>query len=455
MQILSIEDIVRATNGEVVNGKSDGIIKAITTDSRKAENDVLFIPLKGEKVDGHNFINSALEKGAVVLTQYDADFFDGTVVKVKDTRIALGDIARYYLEKYRVPVVSVTGSVGKTTTKDLIYSVLSQKFKTHKTPNNFNNDIGLPLTVFGIEKEHNAAVIEMGMSHFGEISYLASIAKPDCAVITNIGMSHIENLGSREGIFKAKMEIVENFNESNTLFVNCDSPFLNSLSDTRYRLVKFGINENADVYAKDIENLGLSGTRFTVVHQNGEFKATVKQPGVHNIYNALSAVCVGLYMGLTEKQCAEGLENCEYTSGRLEIINHNGMEIISDCYNSSPDSIRAALKVMGESLKDRKVAVLGDVLEMGEYAKDEHYNVGKDIPSMDVDMLITAGENAKYIADGARAMGMENIVSFDTTDELRKEINNLLKAGDCVLIKASHGMRFIEITEEITGRKDT
>lgn len=448
MQILSINDIAKATSGKIICGSDKGVIHAITTDSRQADKDVLFIPLKGERADGHDYIPSALDKGAVSISEREIDS-DKTVIKVADTRLALGDIARYYKIKYPVPTVSITGSVGKTTTKDLVYAVIAEKYKTHKTPNNFNNDIGVPLTVFGIEKEHEAAVIEMGMNHFGEISYLAGIVKPDVAIITNIGMSHIENLGSQEGIFKAKMEITENFTEANTLIVNGDDKFLGNISDTPYKLVKFGMSDTNDVYAKDIENKGLSGMDFTVVHPDGEFRCSLKQPGEHNIYNALAAVCAGLNMGLAECEIARGIENCVYTSSRLEISEHNGMEIINDCYNSSPDSVRAALRVMANTLKSRKVAVLGDILEMGEYAKDAHFDLGKTVKDMGIDFLITAGSNAKYIADGAKLLGMENVVSYATTDELVSDINNLVKPDDCILVKASHGMEFYKVTEAI------
>ena len=453
MQVLSIQDIVKATNGTLICGSDKGEIHTVTTDSRQAGKGVLFIPLKGEKVDGHDFIMSALDMGAVSVSQRDIDS-DNTVIKVSDTRIALGDIARYYKAKYPVPTISITGSVGKTTTKDLTYAVIAEKYNTHKTPDNFNNDIGVPLTIFGIEKEHNAAVIEMGMNHFGEISYLAGIVKPDIAIITNIGMSHIENLGSQEGIFRAKMEITENFTEANTLIVNGDDEFLSKIENTPYKLVKFGMSDKNDVYAKDIENKGLQGIDFTIVYHEGEFRCTLKQPGEHNIYNALSAVCAGLQMGLSEKELAKGVESCVYTSSRLEISEHNGMEIINDCYNSSPDSVRAALKVMTYTLKSRKVAVLGDKLEMGEYAKDAHFNLGKAVKELGIDMLITAGNNARYIAEGAKSEGFDNVISYSSREDLIKEVNNLVKPDDCILIKASHGMEFYKVTDKITELKE-
>lgn len=449
MQTLSVSDIIKATDGTLISGAPDSEINSITTDSRKAADGVLFIPLKGEKADGHDFIASALGNGAVTLTERDEAYGAGTVIKVKDTRRALGDIAHFYKMKYPVKSVAITGSVGKTTTKDLVYSVIAQGFNTHKTPNNFNNDIGVPLTVFGIEKEHEAAVIEMGMNHFGEISYLADIARPDSAIITNIGMSHIENLGSQEGIFRAKMEMTELFTEKNTLFVNGDDKYLKTISDTPYKVVRFGMADTNDVFAKDIVNNGLMGTEFTVVYPDGEFRCEVRQPGEHNINNALAAVCAGLNLGISEEKIAIGLRDCVYTASRLEITEHKGMELINDCYNSSPDSVRAALKVMKDTLKERKVAILGDILEMGEYAKDAHLGLGKSVKELGIDLLVTAGENAGYIAEGAKQAGLDNVLSFETTDELRANISKIVKGGDCILIKASHGMEFYKIADEI------
>ncbi|MCH5212763.1 MAG: UDP-N-acetylmuramoyl-tripeptide--D-alanyl-D-alanine ligase [Oscillospiraceae bacterium] len=454
MQTLTVNDILRATGGEITI-KSSSIagleFDSITTDSRKVKDGVLFIPLVGEKFDGHDFIKSAIEHGAsAALTERQPDGDErGTIMRVKDTKKALGDIARYYKKKYSVPVVSITGSVGKTTTKDLIYAVLAEHYNTHKTPNNFNNDIGVPLTVFGIEAEHEMAVIEMGMNHFGEIAYLADIVKPDIAIITNIGMSHIENLGSQEGILKAKMEITTGFTDKNTLYVNGDDKFLKTVQSDAYKVVRFGLDSSNDVYAKDIVNKGLCGIEFTVVSGMGEFRAEIMQPGIHNVYNALAAVCAGMHFGVTAGECAAGLRNCEYTSQRLEVINHNGIEIINDCYNSSPDSVRAALKVQQLSLQPRKIAVLGDILEMGEFAENAHYDLGTDAAQIGIDMLITAGASAAKIAEGAKANGFMNVKVYDTTDDACREIAGIIKEGDSVLVKASHGMHFEKITEAI------
>ncbi|MGN0183424.1 MAG: UDP-N-acetylmuramoyl-tripeptide--D-alanyl-D-alanine ligase [Candidatus Ornithomonoglobus sp.] len=451
MQVLTIKDILRATKGEIISKTSNSAgleITGVTRDSREVSEGVLFVPLKGEKVDGHDFVKSALEHGAsAALTEKEIERAKGTLIRVKDTRKAMGDIARYYKKKYFVPSVAITGSVGKTTTKDMVYAVLSAHYNTLKTPNNFNNDIGVPLTIYGLGEEHEMAVIEMGMNHFGEIEYLAGIALPDAAIITNIGMSHIENLGSQEGIFKAKMEVTKLFTEKNTLFVNGDDKFLKAVTGGPYRVVKYGLDPSNDVYAKDIENNGRSGVEFTVVYGGGKFRAAVTQPGVHNVYNALAAVCAGLHFGVSVEECIKGLKECEYTSQRLEIIEHNGIEIINDCYNSSPDSIRAALKVLKASSKNNKIAVLGDVLEMGDFAEKAHYDLGKDIAQSGINMLVTAGENASKIAEGAKDNGFENVKVYETTDDAAEAIAGLVRADDSVLVKASHGMHFEKITD--------
>ena len=452
MQTLAVNDIMRAVKGEIISKKTDTAaieFRGVVTDSRKAGEGVLFVPLIGEKEDGHNYIKSALEHGAsAVLTQKNTDRADGTVIKVADTRKALGDIARYYKKKYPVPSVAVTGSVGKTTTRDLTYAVLNEHYNAHKTQGNFNNDIGLPLTIFGIEKKHEMAVLEMGMNHFGEISYLASIVCPEAAIITNIGMSHIENLGSQEGIFKAKMEITENFTSENTLIVNGDDKFLKTVCGD-YEVIKYGLGQSNDVYAKNIENNGMNGMKFTVSCFGEEFEAEITRPGVHNVYNALAAVCAGKHFGVSTQECIKGLKNCVYTEQRLEITEHNGIELINDCYCSSPDSLRAALKVQQNSEKSRKIAILGDILELGSFAAKAHYELGTDVARCGIDMLVCAGENAAELARGAMEAGMANIRVYTSSEEIARDADVLVHSGDSVLVKASHSMQFNKIAEAI------
>jgi UDP-N-acetylmuramoyl-tripeptide--D-alanyl-D-alanine ligase len=457
MQRMTIRDILNATGGTLLSGSEDTEINQIITDTRKLTDGSLFIPLVGEKFDGHEFIKAAFDMGAAaVLTHNDTELLiDKTIIKVEDTLKALRDITAYYKKKYPLPTVAVTGSVGKTTTKDMLYAALSEKYNTLKTPNNFNNEIGVPITVFMLEKEHECAVIEMGMNHFGEIERLAEMGQPNVAVITNIGMSHIENLGSQEGIFKAKMEITKRFTKDNTLIVNGDDKFLSTTKGMgEYKVVYYGIdNPENDVYAKDIVNNGLKGIEFTAVVDGKDYHVEVTQPGKHNVYNALAAICVGREFGVEIEDSIRGIKNCEYTSQRLEVDEFGGMQIINDCYNASPDSIRAALSVLKCATVPRKIAILGDVLEMGEFARDAHYALGKAVVESNVDMLITAGENAEYIARGAKDCGMENVVSFPKTLDVCNYVKDVLHEGDAVLIKASHGMHFEDIYNTIKTKE--
>lgn len=453
MQKMTIKDILAATDGTLLSGDENTVITDVITNSRKADEGMLFIPIIGDKFDGHEFIKAAFDMGAAAaLTQKETELFIGkTIVRVSDTRRALGDIAKYYKQKYNVPSVAVTGSVGKTTTKDMIASVLSQKYRTLKTQKNYNNDIGVPDTIFNLEKEHEAAVIEMGMNHFGEIEYLAEIGRPDIAVITNIGESHIANLGSQEGIFKAKMEITKLFTSENTLIVNGDDKFLSKTKGMGdYKVVYYGMdNPENDVRAKNIMTTGQHGIKFTAVIPDGEYEVRVNVPGEHNVYNALAAVCAGLEMNISMPDIVRGIENVELTSERLDIEDYNGITIINDCYNASPDSVKAAVKVLCEENAERKIALLGDILEMGDYAEKAHYELGRFIAESGIDILITAGNNMKHLARGAQDGGMSGVKAFGRTLEVCEYIKDKLKQGDAVLVKASHGMNFSEVYKAI------
>ncbi len=452
MQRLNVEEILAATNGSLICGEKDFVISEITTDSRKAGVNMLFVPIVGENNDGHDYIGNAFENGAdVVITHRNIPKRDDkTIIKVQDTRIALGDIARFYKEKYNLPTVSITGSVGKTTTKDMISSVLTMKYNTLKTQGNFNNDIGLPLTIFRLVGKHEAAVLEMGMSHFGEIHYLASIAKPDIAVITNIGMSHIENLGSQENIYRSKMQICDFLKEDGVLIANGDDKFLAKKQDNIPTLL-YGIeNKNSDIVAENIENLGLDGSKFTVKIDGQEYSVWVKVPGIHNIYNALAAILVGRKMGVEMKDIIDGIREFQLTNMRMEIKHFGEITVIDDTYNSAPDSIKAALKVLQDTKSSRKIAVLGDVLEMGDFAEKELYAIGTNMS--DIDALVTVGQNAKFIAKGATLAGVATVKSFDNNEDAIKFLKEFVKNGDHLLIKASRGMHFEKIVESFEER---
>ena len=329
----------------------------------------------------------------------------------------------------------------------MISAVLAMKYNTLKTQGNFNNDIGLPITIFRLEKKHEAAVLEIGMSHMGEIRYLASIAKPDVAVITNIGMSHIENLGSQENIYYSKLQICDFMNKDGLLVVNGDDKYLTRHFD-RCKVVTCGIeNKNCDLVAENIKNLGIDGTKFTVKVDGENHEVYVKIPGVHNVYNALIAIAVGRHYNIPMKDIIDGIREFLLTSMRMEIRDFGGVTVINDCYNASPDSMRAALSVLHDMKAKRKIAVLGDVLEMGTFAEKALYEVGLSIE--DTDMLITVGDNSRFIARGASFAGIKNTKSFKTNKEAIDLLKEYLKQGDAVLVKASRGMRFEQIVDAL------
>lgn len=457
MQKLTALDIVAATGGRLVQGQENAEITNITRDSRTVNDGSLFVPLKGEKADGHDFIDKATAMGAaaVITSRAYTGSTNVAVIEVSDTLTALGDIARYYKSRQNVLTLAVTGSVGKTTTKDIISSALSAEKRVQKTDENYNNNIGVPETIFTIEPEHEIAVIEMGMNHFDEIDYLASVAMPDAAVITNIGVSHIENLGSREGIFKAKMEITNRFDESNTLIVNGDDDYLGTvkhMGTLKCKVVSYGItNPENDITAYDIVNHGLCGTEFKTRVCNREYKIYVPLAGQHNVYNALAAICAACEFGVDISAAIRGIENTRLTGNRFEIVKLDTKTIVRDYYNASPDSITSALNTLSYA-EGKKAAILGDVLELGDIAKEAHYKLGKEVVKNKVDLLITAGENARQIAVCAHDMGMENVFSFDTTDEAAEFVKTADLDGYSVLIKASHGMNFEKIYTAITEK---
>ena len=447
MDKITVNDIITATGGKLICGSKDAYAQNVSIDSREVTNNTLFVALKGENSDGHNYIEKAFENGASLVISEKDIMGNGAVVKVDNSSKALGQIAKFYKKKLNLKTIAVTGSVGKTTTKDMLSAVMNMQYNTLKTEGNFNNELGLPLTILRLKKTHEAAVLEMGMSEFGEIDYLADIARPDVSIITNIGMSHIENLGSQEGIFKAKTEICNYFNKESLLIVNADDKYLQkALNFKGFSVVGYGIENDCQYKARDIENLGLEGTRFSVDIYEREYHIHVKTPGVHNVYNALAAIACGVHYNIGPNKIIEGIENFSLTKMRMSVEKAGNVTIINDCYNSSPDSVNAALKVL--STQDtRKVAVLGDILEMGEFAKDAHYKIGEWVAENKIDVLLTAGENAKFIAEGTKN---SDIYSFDTTDELVLNISKFIKENDTVLVKASRGMHFEKVVEKIT-----
>lgn len=446
MEKLTVYELAESSCGKITKGCPDDEINGIVIDSRQAKEGLMFTAIDGENNDGHKYIESAADSGCrcfMVDKGRTPDIEGINVIEVEETSKALGKIAASYRKKFDIPFVGITGSVGKTTTRDMVYAVLSAKMKTLKNEKNFNNHFGVPLTLFNLEKCHECAVIEMGMSGFGEIEYLADIVKPDIAVISNIGLSHVENLGSQEGIFKAKMEITTGFGEGNTLIVNGDDKFLGKLKDEEheYGLVTFGFGNDNDIYCIDYI-INDDSIEFVCNVYGNEEKIYIPTVGKHNILNAMAAIAAGYKLGLDMDTIRKGLENFSATAMRLDIEKYGEFTVINDAYNASPDSMKAALDILGRYRK-RRIAVLGDMLEMGEHAEYGHRTVGASCPG-NADILITAGKDSKFINEEAEKNGFSksNSHHFESKKDAEEFLDDILEDGDVVLCKASRGMKF-------------
>ena len=425
---------------------SNKIIKKISLDSRDIDGNTLFFAIKGERFDAHDFAQQVSESGAAALVCHKKVDVSCPVIYVDDTKSALLKLSSYYRNKFGdLILIGLTGSVGKTTTKEMTACVMEQKYKTLKTEGNFNNEIGMPKTLFRLEEDTECAVIEMGMSEFGEISALSNAAQPNCAIISNIGVSHIENLGSRDGIFKAKLEMLEGLRKGSPLILNGDDDKLSTVKNDDFNVLFFGIeNENCDVRAIDIKEGDLH-TDFTIVCKEGKQNVTLPTVGIHNVYNALAAITVGLCFGVTLEQAANGLKDYVPSGMRQRIKKLGNITFIEDCYNASPDSQRAALNSLCTVANGRRIAVVGDMLELGSYSETAHRQVGEYAAEKKIDMLYTLGENSKYTADSARLGGLKNVFEFTDKQDLADALIQELKDGDTVMFKASRGMRLEEV----------
>ena len=426
-------------------------ITAVITDSRKAVPGCLFAAIKGERVDGHDFIPQVMEKGAMLsLTERRDAAGDAPCILVESTLTALQDIARFYLQQLPVRVVSVTGSVGKTSTKEMIASVLAQKYRTKKTQGNFNNGLGLPLTVFTLDETDEMAVLEMGINHFGEMDVLGSIAPPDISVITNIGTCHLEFLGDRDGVFRAKTEIFAHLKEGARVVLNGDDDKLIQVKEAGGRAPLFyGIENRSGVYADNIEYIGTEAVRC-VIHVGEEaFSVRIPYPGQHMVLNALAAACVGMECGVLPAMIKAGIETLELPGGRFRIEEGTCCRIINDCYNANPMSMKAALKVLSEA-EGRKVAVLGDMAELGKDELAYHAEVGTYAASLPLDLILTVGPRAKAISDAVMEKRSDlPCIHFENVDALKQALSALVREGDLILVKASHSMAFDRVVEAL------
>lgn len=445
------EEIAKVTGGELRGENVE--VNGVSTDTRTIDKGCLFVAIRGERFDGNDFIPAAAKSGAAAAMSdlvEDAVHVNIPVISVRDTREAQLELARYYRDKFSVRLCGVTGSVGKTSTKDMIYAVLSAKYSTLRTQGNFNNDIGLPRTLFGLDESYGAAVIEMGMSALGEISRLSHAAHPDCAVITNIGWCHIENLKTRENILRAKLEILDGASENAPLIVCGDDEYLSALTAESVggrTLIRYGTGENCDIRAENIVHTD-GGENFDIVADGKRYAASVPVSGEHHVLNALAAFAVGKVFGMTAEEIVPALMNYEASGMRQKIEQRGNKTVILDCYNASPTSMETSLSVLGGmKCSGRKIAVLGDMLELGEMSHRLHEGVADPVCKY-ADECFLYGHEMKYCKDELEKRGFKVFHSEDK-EALTHTLITHVKDGDILLFKGSRGMKMEEIAEKI------
>ncbi len=430
-------------------GLLDADVTDVTIDSRTVLRGALFVAIKGERFDGHDFIEAALEAGAVCCVAERPPETGGPCIIVPSASDAFQAIAAYYRSLFDIPAVGVTGSAGKTTTKELISGVLEQKYRVLKNEGNLNNQTGVPITVFKLEKCHEAAVIEMGMNHFGEIRNLARIVRPSFCVITNIGEAHIEFLGSKEATLKAKTEMLEFMEPEGHIVVCGDDPLLMPLASRYWGAVTVGLGEHNHVRAEDITDMGLSGTRFTACFEGKKLPLFIRCPGKHMVIDALAALAVGVLLGVSEDRIQAGISQYRPSSGRMDIVEAAGITVINDAYNANPSSMAASLGTLAKA-QGRKVCVLGDMFELGENEAQYHRDIGQTAADLELDCVLCVGKLAGYIYEGAKQKGCD-ARHFADKEQLTAALPSLIQPGDTVLVKASHGMRLDTVAEWLIG----
>ncbi|MBI5184241.1 MAG: UDP-N-acetylmuramoyl-tripeptide--D-alanyl-D-alanine ligase [Nitrospinae bacterium] len=460
---MKTKELMAATGGTAIAGKADTEFSGIYIDSRKAAEGGLFIAIKGESKNGHLFMEEAMGKGisVAILSEREDEIKKfshnagnrATVIKVDDTLKALHDIARCHRMKFDIPVVGITGSNGKSTVKEMAASILSTKFRVLKNQGNFNNHIGLPLTLFELDETHEAAVLEMGMSGLGEITLLCDTARPGYGAVTNIGEAHLESLGSIENVLKAKKELVDCLDRESGVVLNSDSFGFDAMKNAaRGRVVSFGMRNKADFTAEEIR-LGDSGIEFSLVARGGKIaRCKVMVPGMHNLYNALCAAAVAELLEINGDGIAEGLENYRPLAMRMETLEWNGVMLINDAYNANPASMSAAIETLaGKHVAGRKIFVAGDMLELGKYSKSAHSRIGKIVAEKKLDFFVTFGDEAEACGMSAIENGFDSsrVKGFKDPEEAAGFLRDFAKKGDCVLLKGSRGMGMERIIKKI------
>lgn len=455
MKNLTLENITNACRGTFRGDRSLLAKEAagVVIDSRKVEKDYLFVAIDGVKVNAHKFIPDTVKKGALcVVSHEELGETDYPYILVESTGQALLDIAKLYRDSFDIKVVGITGSVGKTSTKEMIASVVSQRYKTHKTLGNFNNEWGLPITIFAMNEDTEVAILEMGVNHFGEMRRLSSVASPNICVITNIGIAHLEFFKTREGILQEKSQMIQDMKNGGTIILNGDDDLLREMDPVKGAVpVFFGTGENCSFRVTGRKSLGLKGTACTIHLPDGRhFDCVVPLPGPHMVSNALAGAAVGYNLGLTPQEIKDGIENLPSMPGRNNIISTGKFVLLDDCYNANPVSMKAAIDVLGLAI-GRKVAILGDMSELGEDADALHYETGAYAARHGIDIVYGIGKYAEKLVKGAGERENTKAVWFETKESFFAEMHHCLKDGDNILIKASHGMDFPEIVEKLKG----
>ncbi|HHZ06145.1 MAG TPA: UDP-N-acetylmuramoyl-tripeptide--D-alanyl-D-alanine ligase [Clostridiales bacterium] len=454
MKKLSIAALAKACGGQLfaTENPNNLYISNITTDSRKVSQGCLFIPLRGETFDGHDFINQTFSQGAVCCLSEKKLKTNKPYILVKSCYHAIKDIAQYYRSMFTIPFIGITGSVGKTSTKEMIASVLEQKFRVLKTQGNFNNELGVPLTLFGLEDYHEVAVIEMGISDFNEMTRLSTMVKPDICVITNIGDCHLEKLIDRKGVLRAKTEMFKNRNRNGKIFLNGDDDNLRTIADVDgTRPVFYGLNSDNDFYAKNIKNNGIDGVNCDLCFDNHSISVTIPAIGSYMVSNALVAVAIGIHLGLTSEEIKQGIESYKTVGSRAGVVDTGYITVIDDCYNANPVSVKGAIDTL-MNLQGRKVCVLGDMKELGKNSIQLHNDVGQYAAQKKVDTLIAVGTESTAMAQGAKS-GCSYVYHFNDIQTAIENLDNIVQKSDTVLVKASHSMKFENIVAYLKDLK--
>lgn len=448
METIKLSEIASACEG-IADGECE--VQNVCIDSRKVTKGCLFIAIAGENFDGHNFAAAAVRAGAAAVMCHRPVECGAPTVLVKNTAAALMHLAAHYRQKFNIPVVGLTGSVGKTTTKDMVHCVLSRKYKTLKSEGNHNNEIGMPLTVLELNSSHQAAIFEMGMYFFGEISELTRVARPDVGIITNIGVCHIENLGSQENILKAKLELIDGMTPGAPLLLNGDDKFLSSAVISGFQVDYYGIENPACRFRAEQVEQTENAMTFVVAFDGKKQPVTLPAPGMHHVYDALAAFAAGIVLGVAPEEAAAGLADYLPSGMRQHMVKINDVTVIEDCYNASPDSMKAALGILNDLKTDRKVAVLGDMNELGALSVQAHQSIGACAAEC-ADMLFAVGEKAEGYVVGARQANMPQVEYFTSKEELLQRLENVIQPGDGVLFKASRGMKLEEVITNLYER---